>query len=162
MHCLKNIHIEAIRALIDRYRLTLKQVNTHEAIPYSFWGAPEAGRYQSTLYVREDTPLHSLLHEACHFICMPPAQRTAQSHDAGGSAEEENACCYLQIVLSDYIEGFSRALHLHDMDAWGYSFRLGSSSRWFYADSTDTRAWLIAHGILNDRNQPTWQWRMRD
>ena len=160
MHRLKNIQSESIRPLFDRYQLKLEEVGIDDEIPHSFWGAPEAGRLQSTLYARDDTPLHSLLHETCHFICMPASTRSLQEIDAGGSALEENACCYLQILLSDYIPGFNQAIHLHDMDTWGYSFRLGSSRRWFNTDSDDAREWLIQHNIIHSNNQPTWQLRV--
>ena len=159
MHRLKNIQFEAVRPLFDQYRLQLHQVGKNDDIPYSFWGSPEAGRYQSKIYAREDTPIHSLLHEASHFICMPPALRNSQSIDAGGSALEENACCYLQLLLSDYIPGFNRNIHLQDMNDWGYNFRLGSSARWFYADSDDARDWLLKHNIISPHNLPTWQLR---
>ena len=159
MHRLKNIQPEAIRPLFDRYQLRLHEVLPDNDIPYSFWGAPEAGRQQSVLYAREDTPIHSILHEACHFICMPPALRNSPNSDAGGSALEENACCFLQLLLSDYIPGFNQNIHLHDMNIWGYNFRLGSSARWFYADSDDARTWLMNYGIINQANKPTWQVR---
>ena len=159
MHSLKNIQVPALRSLFDRYQLNLEKVDINEEIPYSFWGAPEAGRFQATLYAREDTPIHSLLHEACHFICMPPDQRNQHTHDAGGSALIENACCFLQLVLSDHIPNFNKAIHMHDMNTWGYHFRLGSAARWFYADSDDASHWLIQHKIINDQHQPTWQLR---
>lgn len=162
MYRLKNIHPESIRSLFDRYELQLNEVAANSDIPYSFWGAPEAGRHQSQLYAREDTPIHSLLHEACHFICMPPSGRKQAEIDAGGSAQEENACCYLQLLLSDFIPGFSKNIHLHDMNSWGYNFRLGSSSRWFYADTDDERQWLMRHDIINEDDQPTWNLRQND
>jgi len=34
------------------------------------------------------------------------------------------------------------------MDAWGYSFRLGSTRAWFEEDAADARDWLVRHGIL--------------
>ena len=150
-----------MRPLFDRYQLALLEVPAHQDIPHSFWGAPEAGRLRSTLYARADTSIHSLLHEACHFICMPPELRDSFDTDAGGSALEENACCFLQLILSDYIPGFNQHIHLHDMNTWGYNFRLGSSARWFYADSDDARDWLIQHNIVNETNQPTWNIRQR-
>lgn len=159
MHRLKNIQSDAMRPLFDRYQLQLHEVSSNNEIPYSFWGTPEAGRQQSILYARADTPIHSLLHEACHFICMPPSLRHQPSIDAGGTAEEEDACCYLQLILSDYVPGFNQHIHLHDMNIWGYNFRLGSSARWFYADSDDARDWLIRHNIIDEKNQPTWALR---
>lgn len=159
MRRLKNIQPTVLRPLLDRYQLSLTMVANDSDIPHSFWGAPEAGRHQSTLFAREDTPIHSLLHEMAHFICMPPAQRQNDSHDAGGSALIENACCFLQIVLSDHIPAFSQSIHMHDMDSWGYNFRLGSTARWFYADSDDAREWLLSHSLIDQDDQPTWKLR---
>ena len=159
MRRLKNIQPSALRPILDRYQLSLNVVPNDSDIPHSFWGAPEAGRYQSTMYAREDTPIHSLLHETAHFICMPPAQRKSESHDAGGSALIENACCFLQIALSDHIPDFSQPIHMHDMDSWGYNFRLGSTARWFYADSDDAREWLQLHSLIDETCQPTWKLR---
>jgi hypothetical protein len=34
------------------------------------------------------------------------------------------------------------------MDAWGYSFRLGSTHAWFEHDAADARAWLAARALL--------------
>ncbi len=86
---------------------------------------------------------------------MPPDQCSLTQVDAGGSALVESACCYLQIVLADHIEGINRQDLMHDMDTWGYSFRLGSTARWFFADSEDARQWLIEFQILNTSNYPT-------
>ncbi|CAG0910677.1 unnamed protein product, partial [Cyprideis torosa] len=55
--------------------------------------------------------------------------------DAGGNYAEEDAVCYLQILLSDQIEGYNRDQCMDDMDAWGYSFRLGSARAWFEEDA---------------------------
>lgn len=159
MHCLNNTSSEALTELLGRYHLRLRQVPPQEDIPHSFWGAPEAGRLKSTLYVRADTPIHSILHESAHYICMPKTQRTLPQTDAKGSALVENACCYLQIVLTDYILGLNRHILMYDMDCWGYSFRLGSTARWFYADSDDAIQWLIEQQILTPSIQPTWKLR---
>ncbi len=37
-----------------------------------------------------------------------------------------------------------------DMDAWGYSFRLGGAAAWFGSDADDARAWLVREGILDE------------
>ena len=42
-----------------------------EPIPGSFWGDEEAGIIGNTVYARDDTPVHSLLHEAGHLIVLP-------------------------------------------------------------------------------------------
>jgi hypothetical protein len=34
------------------------------------------------------------------------------------------------------------------MDAWGYSFRLGSTRAWFEEDATDARDWLCRYGVI--------------
>ena len=159
MRRLKNIQPGVLRPILDRYQLSLTMVSSDHDIPHSFWGAPEAGRHQSTLFARDDTPIHSILHEMAHFICMSPAQRHSDSHDAGGSTLIENACCYLQIILSDHIPSFSQSIHMHDMDSWGYNFRLGSTARWFYADSDDAREWLQSHSLIDQHCQPTWKLR---
>ena len=36
-----------------------------------------------------------------------------------------------------------------DMDAWGYSFRLGCTRAWFEQDAEDAREWLCRHGIID-------------
>jgi len=41
------------------------------------------------------------------------------------------------------------------MDAWGYSFRLGSAGAWFARDAEDARAWLVDQGILDDAGRLT-------
>ena len=42
-----------------------------------------------------------------------------------------------------------------DMDAWGYSFRLGSTRAWFYGDAEDARLWLIREGVIDKRGRLT-------
>ncbi|MBB5941191.1 hypothetical protein [Xanthomonas sp. 3307] len=142
------IGLDAPRALLAGYGLALHRVADDVAIPGSYWGEPEAGVIASGVYVRDDTPVHSLLHEACHLIVLPP-QRRAQVHtDATDSVEEEDATCYLQIVLADALPGVGRARLMADMDAWGYTYRLGSTRAWFEQDADDARAWLAQRGLL--------------
>lgn len=118
-------------------------------VPGSYWGEPEAGLIGQSVYVRPDTPLHSLLHEACHSIVAPAERRGLIHTDASDSIDEENATCYLQILLSDLIDGFGRQAAFADMDSWGYSFRLGSARAWFENDAEDARQFLQARGLLN-------------
>ena len=98
---------------------------------------------------RVDTPLHSILHEAAHYICMSPERRVGLDRDAGGDDAEENAVCYLQILLASRLRGFGREAAWRDMDEWGYSFRLGSTQAWFEQDAADARDWLVVHGIID-------------
>jgi hypothetical protein len=148
-------HLDALTRLLARYRLEPVAVAPGEAIPGSYWGASEAGLIGNRLYFRPDTPLHSILHEACHFICMDEARRQQLARDAGGDYDEENAVCYLQILLADEFDGTGSRQMCRDMDAWGYTFRLGSAQAWFEQDADDARRWLLAHRIIDARGRPT-------
>lgn len=117
-------------------------------IPGSHWGAPEAGLVGRRVFYRPDTPVHSLLHEAAHAACMDGTRQAALHTDAGGDDLEECAVCYLQVLLAAQLPGVGRARLLADMDAWGYSFRLGSAAAWFAHDADDARAWLADRGLL--------------
>ena len=136
--------------LLESLGLQLVRVADGETIPGSFWGECEAGLVGSTVYARADTPVHSLLHEASHLLVMPPDRRAAVHTDASDSILEEDAACYLQIVLADAIEGVGSDRLMQDMDAWGYSFRLGSARAWFESDADDARRGLqaFAPGLL--------------
>jgi hypothetical protein len=146
-----------VRALLGRYGLALCMVPAAVPIPGSWWGGREAGLRGASFYARPDTPLHSVLHEACHFVCMPAARRAALDTDAGGDFDEENRACYLQVLLADALHGFGRARMFADMDAWGYSFRLGSAQAWFEQDAADARAGLLEGGLIDVAAQPTWR-----
>lgn len=130
--------------LLQCYGLTLVRVADGVPIPGSFWGDPEAGVIGHTVYARGDTPLHSLLHEACHLIVVPPARRDAIHTDASDSQFEEDATCYLQLQLAAHLPGFGTERAFRDMDAWGYTFRLGSARAWFERDAEDAAAYLRA------------------
>jgi hypothetical protein len=141
---------DALHALLGRYGLELRWIADGEAIPGSHWGAPEAGLIGSAVFVRRDTPVHSLLHEACHAICMDVERRRVLHTDAGGDDAEENAVCYLQVLLADEVPGVGRERLMEDMDRWGYSFRLGSTGAWFEEDAEDAREWLLRRGLLTE------------
>jgi hypothetical protein len=152
---LANVDRLAIAMLLNRYGLELQLSAPNEVIPGSYWGESEAGLQGSRLFARLDTPVHSILHEASHYICMTPERRTGLDRDAGGDDSEENAVCYLQILLADELPGIGRDRLCRDMDAWGYSFRLGSARTWFETDSDDARIWLAACGVIDGNNRPT-------
>lgn len=155
MKCLAEVDAAAVGVLLAGYGLRLVLLPPGASIPGSYWGEPEAGLIGSCLYARPDTPLHSLLHEACHWIVASPERRATMHTDASDSIAEENASCWLQIVMADRIDGFGRQRALADMDAWGYSFRLGSAARWFEEDAADTRAWLLAEGLIDVAGRPS-------
>ncbi len=149
----------SIEQLLSRFGLTLNLQRDREPITGSFWGEREAGIRGTTVYVRPDTPVHSLLHEACHVICMSAERRAGLDTDAGGDDLEEAAVCYLQVLLADEVEGAGRDGQMRDMDAWGYSFRLGSTRAWFEQDAEDARNWLIQKGLLTNAGKPMFRLR---
>lgn len=157
---LADLDVRPVAKLLAGYGVDLHLVPDGLDIPGSFWGDEEAGLVGNGLYARGDTPLHSVLHETCHWICMDAGRRSGLDTDAGGGYDEENAVCYLQIVLSDHLPGFGRDRCMRDMDAWGYSFRLGSARAWFERDADDALAWLTDNGVLNVSEEPTWEVRM--
>ena len=157
--CCRELPAGSLARLLVPFGLEVRELPAGEPIPGSYWGAPEAGIRGPTLFVRPDTPVHSALHEACHLICADPARRAAINTDAGGSDQEEDAVCYLQLVLADHLPGASAARLMADMDAWGYTFRLGSTRAWFEEDAADARHWLTSQGLLTEGGAPTWRCR---
>jgi hypothetical protein len=145
---MQQLGFAAPTALLAHFGLQLQRVAADEPIPGSYWGDTEAGIIGTTVYARDDTPVHSLLHEAGHLIVLPPAKRANVHTDATDSVEEEDATCYLQIVLADQLPGVGRARLMTDMDAWGYSFRLGSTRAWFEHDAAEAREFLDRRGLL--------------
>lgn len=139
----------ALRALLGRFGLEVERVGDGNPIPGTYWGVPEAGRVRARLFVRGDTPVHSALHEASHYICMDPERRDRESIDAGGTALEECGVCYLQVLLAVELRGMGADRMFRDMDRWGYSFRLGSSRAWFEQDAGDARDFLRARGLFD-------------
>ena len=147
---LADIGFAIVSSLLEAHGLELRQVADGEPIPGSYWGDSEAGLIATTVFVRADTPVHSLLHETAHLLVMPEARRQTVHTDASDSQAEEDAACYLQILLADSLEGVGRDRLMSDMDAWGYTFRLGSARAWFESDSDDAREGLqaLAPGLL--------------
>ena len=148
MHLLADLDVQTVATLLRRYGFELVVVANSAPIPGSYWGEPEAGLIGTTVYARSDTPVHSLLHETCHLICAQPARRARIHTDASDCQFEEDAACYLQIVLADALPEVGADRLMADMDAWGYSFRLGSTRAWFEQDADDARSWLIARNLL--------------
>ena len=147
---LDDIELADAVALLARYGLQFALVENGKPIPGSFWGDSEAGLIGSTVYARRDTPVHSLLHEACHLIVLSPEARAAVHTNATASSEEEDAVCVLQALLGDALPGVGRDRVLADMDAWGYTFRLGSARAYVERDSAEAWQWLQASGLLPD------------
>ena len=150
----------ALTGLLQKFGLDLVLQEPGDAIRGSFWGDSEAGIVGRTVYVRADTPVHSLLHETSHVICMTEDRRAGLDRDAGGDDLEESAVCYLQVLLADHIGGVGRDSLMSDMDAWGYSFRLGNTLDWFQSDAEDAAEFLMNHGLLSAQGDVTF--RLRD
>ncbi len=154
-----DVRFGKLTQLLGRFGLSLCLLEDDAPITGSFWGEPEAGIVKRCVFVRLDTPVHSLLHEACHVICMDEVRRAGFECNAGGDDIEEAAVCYLQIVLADYLPGVGRDRLMQDMDTWGYSFRLGSTRAWFESDAADAHAWLLDCKLLNASGTPTFELR---
>jgi hypothetical protein len=150
---------QLLQQLLKPYGIELCPVDDSQDIPGSFFGEREAGLIGAQLYVRNDTPIHSALHESGHFICMDPQRRANLDTDAEGDYDEENGVCFLQILLADFLDNFDRIKMMRDMDRWGYTFRLGSAQAWFENDAEDAQQWLQQHKIINQDLTPTWQLR---
>ena len=146
---------QALQELLNPYAIEVEIVPNSKAIPGSFWGDSEAGIIKNILYVWPETPVHSALHEACHYICLDSARRDELDTDAGGDYDEENAVCYLQILLGAQLSGCSAYIFMNNMDSWGYTFRLGSASAWFRNDAEDAQQWLLREKIIDQDNVPT-------
>lgn len=147
MLLLGDIDIDGVRELLHGHGLCLEVVGEDCPIPGSYWGEPEAGLIGATVFARNDTPVHSLLHEACHLIVMPAERRDGVHTNATDSIAEEDATCYLQIVLADSLPDVGAARLMADMDAWGYTFRLGATRAWFENDAAEALAWLNERGL---------------
>ena len=148
MLTLADISCADVAALLARYGLRLHAVADGEPIPGSYWGESEAGLIGSCVHARGDTPIHSLLHEAAHLIVLPPERRALVHTDATDSVEEEDAVCVLQALLGDALPGVGRGRVLADMDAWGYTFRLGSAQAYFEHDAECSWRWLAARDLV--------------
>ena len=145
---LADIAFHDVASLLARYGLALERVADDTPIPGSYWGAPEAGLIGNTVFVRNDTPVHSLLHEAAHLIVLPAERRAVVDTDATDSIDEENAVCVLQSLLGEAIPGVGASRVLADMDAWGYTFRLGSARAYVEHDATAAWTWLQQRGLI--------------
>ena len=150
MLTLADIGFGAPTALLARFGLALQRVADGEPIPGSYWGESEAGIIGNHVHARADTPVHSLLHEAGHLIVLPPERRATVHTDATDSIAEEDAVCVLQALLADALPGVGRARVLADMDAWGYTFRLGAAAAYVERDAEAAWHWLQARGLVDE------------
>ena len=153
MLTLRDIGFATPRSLLAHYGLDLIHVPDGQPIPGSYWGESEAGLIGHAIHARADTPVHSLLHEAAHLIVLPAEKRAGVHTDATDSVAEEDAVCVLQGLLGDALPGVGRERIWADMDAWGYTFRLGSARAYFEHDAEAAFALLVERGIIDDANR---------
>src|SRR5256885_16167448 len=149
----------ALETMLDRYGLALVLVAPEEVIPGSYWGEREAGLIGSKIFARLDTPVHSVLHESAHFVCMTAERRAGLDTDAGGDDAEENAVCYLQILMAAGLPNVGSERMCRDMDEWGYTFRLGDAATWYREDAEDARRWLVCHRLIDGDSRLTYECR---
>lgn len=157
--CISDCNTKNLKKLLNKYHLNLNIEAGNTEIPGSYWGESEAGLIGNNVYVRKDTPIHSMLHETCHYICMDDQRRENLDTDAAGDYDEENGVCYLQIILSNFISEMGQKRMMQDMDSWGYTFRLGSAKKWFEEDAEDAFNWLITYQILDTHKKATFNVR---
>ncbi|MEL7023099.1 MAG: hypothetical protein AAGL69_05075 [Pseudomonadota bacterium] len=129
----------AVRCVFCGLNLALIVHPLHAELPASFWGEMEAGVTGRSIHVRADTPLHSLLHEACHAACAADGPFVC---DAGGCDDEESAVCAMQLILAEALPGVGSTRLARDMDRWGYSFREGSAIDFLHGDGREALTWL--------------------
>lgn len=158
--CIKDCSLNSLHSLLQRYQLVLNLVENGTDIPGSYWGDSEAGLIANKVYVRHDTPIHSVLHECCHYICMDQSRRENLDTNAEGDYDEENGVCFLQILLSNDLPEMGQERMLQDMDSWGYTFRLGSAKSWFEEDAEDAYKWLHDHKIIDESKKVSYKVRM--
>jgi hypothetical protein len=162
MLLISDLDPDSVVALLQKYQLNIEFLPDGQQISGSFWGEPEAGIIGDRVFVRADTPVHSLLHEVSHIVCMTPERRAKLHGNAGGDDPEECAVCFMQIILSDELPGVGAARIMQDMDDWGYNFRLGSVRRWFERDAEDARGWLRRRNLLRADLRPTFRLRQHN
>ena len=75
MMTVAEIGVDLLARLFAGSGLGVVLVAAGAPIPGSYWGESEAGLIRHRLFVRLDTPLHSALHEAAHYLCMDPERR---------------------------------------------------------------------------------------
>jgi hypothetical protein len=138
---LADIHFDDAAALLHRFGLRCSASPTAHRFPAATGANRGRDHRQRTVYARSDTPVHSLLHEACHLIVLPP-ERRAPCTPTPPIRSRGRRGLLLQGLLADALPGVGSDRVLADMDAWGYTFRLGSARAWFEHDADDAWAWL--------------------
>ena len=154
MLLISDLTVDSVAELLGEYDLSIELIPDGQSIFGSYWGEPEAGVMGDRVFVRRDTPIHSLLHETCHIVCMTADRRQRLKGDAGSDDLEEFAVCYLQVLLADALSGAGKERIMQDMDDWGYSFRLGSTRQWFDEDAEDTLILLKFWGLIHTDGAP--------
>lgn len=90
---------------------------------------------------------------------MDQERRQHLDTNAEGDFNEENAVCYLQILLAADLADMGSDRMMLDMDTWGYTFRLGSAQAWFENDAEDALQWLTLHALVDQNKKPNYRLR---
>ena len=85
MLLISDLSFDSVAALLGRYGLSVELIPNEQTINGSYWGEPEAGLMGDRVFVRSNTPVHSVLHETCHIVCMSPQRRLSFAGPAGNS-----------------------------------------------------------------------------
>ena len=147
----------ALAMLLARYGLELTLVAPQEVIPGSYWGDSEAGLIGHRIHARLDTPLHSVLHEAAHSICMTPERRAgldtdAGGDDAGGVRRVLSAGAAGRCAAGGRAASGCSATWTSGATASGWAAQQPGSNQ----DADDARAWLVKHGVLDAQCRVTY------
>ena len=147
---------DAVAALLAGWGLELGVVADGAPIPFSYHGEPEAGLEERRVWVRADTPLHSVLHEACHALCMDGARRGALARDAGGDFRRGKRRLLPADPARRPAARRGRGAAARGHGSLGAT-RSGSARarRWFESEADDARRWLVQHGLTDDAGRPT-------
>ncbi len=137
---LGDIEPAAIERLLTAFGLSLAGVAPGASIPGSYWGDSEAGLVGDRLFARADTPVHSLLHELGHYVCMDPTAARCARHRCGRRRRRGSGRVLpAGVARRRACEASAASAASRDMDTWGYSFREGSARAWLAGDGVPRR-----------------------
>ena len=145
--CLRDIGFDDVAALLARYGLAARARRRRRADPRQLLGRTRSRPDRPRVHARDDTPVHSLLHEAAHLIVLPPerARRAYRRHRFGRGRRRRLRAAVA--ARRRPARRRPRAL-MADMDAWGYTFRLGSARAYFERDAEDAGPGCSARGLV--------------
>jgi len=122
-------------------------------------GEREAGLIGAKIFARLDTPLHSVLHESAHFICMTPERRAGLDTDAAETTRKRPRCAICKWFWRTRCRGWAESAYaaiwmngLH-LQAWARRGVVYGGRRGMRA------AGLVRHGLLDLQGAVTYACR---